>query len=123
MLSEQKRMNLHVRLMRRPVPFHVLAWFDCSVHLVRGRLSRHFGAPLPGRKGLGPGGLGQFSPGNFPFLRRGGGAFTTEGSPHTSRSDCLMGPPSNESGPRWPRFSVHTDNVATPSTERMTTDR
>jgi hypothetical protein len=29
-------------LVRNPVSFHVLAWFDCSVPLIRGRLRRRF---------------------------------------------------------------------------------
>jgi Protein of unknown function (DUF2510) len=39
-IQRRRRRLLDSRLFRNPVTFHVVAWFDCSVPLTRGRLRR-----------------------------------------------------------------------------------
>ena len=44
-VQRKRRRVLDSRLFQNPVTFHVVAWFDCSVPLTRGRL-RRFTTPI-----------------------------------------------------------------------------
>ena len=44
-VQRKRRRVLDSRLFQNPVTFHVVAWFDCSVPLTRGRL-RRFTTPV-----------------------------------------------------------------------------